>query len=280
MPDVLTEVRKRRGPFTRIVIGLVVAWLVLGAVRIGFAIQGGLGPLEAAGRHAQDFVSVPVLLVLLLFVVADVWVRPRLENAPALAVAATWAASVAVAVSIGVGIAGLWAPQLRGPDRAIEVADIIVSSVVPVLLCVALGTVTGAARRASAQAGRAVESSADAPAVTAGAEAEQASAAGSAGAAVDGSAPTWAPDEASGAAWTTAADAARGSGAAWGDDSTPFGWEPSTSRPGLEQGPAGPPAAGSAPAGGPTGPTTPNRPSAAPGQLDRGLWEGSGRDKD
>ena len=273
MPDVLMEVRKRRGPFTRIVIGLVIVWTVLAAVRMALSVVSGQNVLEAAGRYAQNFVSVPVLLVLLLFVIADVWVKPRLADAGPLAVAATWAGSVAVAVALGVGIAGLWAPQLRGSDRLIALADIVVSSVVPVLLCVALGTVAGAARRAEAQAAAVLEGDGaqTPPPVGAVEEGET----GTATKDTEGLSPTWDPEAAAGAAWSTAADAARGGGAtSWGDDRTAFGWQPSTTDRPLTA------AEGTAaqPGGQDGSSSSTSRPGTAPAQLDRGLWEGSRRD--
>lgn len=257
MPDVLTEVRKRRGPATRIVIALVIAWVLLGVVRTVLAVLDGQTVLEAVRRHAGDLVSVPVVLVLLLFVVADVWVRPRLANAATLARGATWVASLAVAVEIGGRVAGLWDPLLRGTERALGVADILISSVVPVLLCVALATVTKAAQRAEVQAGPpSVEADgpagADGPA--AGTELEPPAAR-----AAEETAPTWSPDTAAGAAWTTAADAARGGGAAaWGDDRHAFGWQPS------EDSGEGDDPQGNGPA---------SSPRTTAGQLDRGLWE-------
>lgn len=264
MPDVLTEVRKRRGPATRIMIALVIAWMVLGIVRTVLAVLEGQAVLEAVRRHAGDLVSVPVVLVLLLFVVADVWVRPRLANAATLARGATWVASLAVAVQIGGRVAGLWDPLLRGTERALGVADILISSVVPVLLCVALATVAKAAQRAEVQAGPAAPAEVDGPVdadgpAPGGTEFESPAASGA-----EENAPTWAPDAAAGAAWTTAADAARGGGAAaWGDDRNAFGWQPPEDA-GEDDDPRG------------------NRPDSSPrttaGQLDRGLWEGPPRE--
>lgn len=277
MPDVLMEVRKRRGPFTRIVIGLVIVWTVLGAVRMVLSVVSGQNVLEAAGRYAQNFVSVPVLLVLLLFVIADVWVKPRLANAGPLSVAATWAGSVAVAVALGVGIAGLWAPQLRGSDRLIALADIVVSSVVPVLLCVALGTVAGAARRAEAQAAAVLEGDTAQASLAAGSVDAGEGEAGTGTKATEDVAPTWDPEAATGAAWSTAADAARGGGAtSWGDDRTAFGWQPPTTDRQLTAADGA-----AAQTGGQNGPpSSTNRPGTAPAQLDRGLWESSRRDEE
>lgn len=265
VPDVLTEVRKRRGPFTQIVVGLVIAWVVLGGVRVVLAVLAGQHVLEALRGHGGDLVSVPVLLVLLLFVVADVWVAPRLPNARSLTRSATWVASGAVALEIGARTAGLWDPLLRGGQRALGVADLVVSSVVPVLLCVALATVAKAAQRAEVQAdvGSPAEvasgSREEAADRTPGAEVEASEGSGTEVADTDDSAPTWNPDVAAGAAWTTAAEAARGGGAvSWGDERDAFGWQPpeAVDRGGDEQDGERPPA-----------------PRSTAGRLDRGLWD-------
>ncbi len=267
MPDVLEQVRKRRGPFTRIVIGLVVAWMLLGIGRMVLAYRGGADALTALGQHAEDLVSVPVLLVLLLFVIADVWVKPRLDNAYSLALTATWVSSFAVVLAIGAGVAGLWSPGLKPGDRALEVANIVVSVVVPVLLCVALGTVAGAAKRAGQQS--AIEGSGQAAIATtedqgpAPASEEPTTGDSRVGPSAP-EAPTWTPDESAGAAWSTAADAAKGGpAAAWGDTTTPFGWEPPANGSGTGE------SRGAAADG--------KRPHehTAPEQLDRGLWEKS-----
>ncbi|MEA5153784.1 hypothetical protein [Raineyella sp.] len=296
MPDVLTEVRKRRGPFTRVVIALVVAWWVLGLIRMVLAVVGGLHPLEAAARHGQGLVSVPVVLVLLLFAVADVWVRPRLENAARLTSLATWVSSLAVGTSIAAGIAGLWSPALKTADRALAVADIIVSSVVPVLLCVALGTVAGAARRAGAADGPRTEPDGAGAVIDTGTGGTGTAGSGVPGAAEEVPAESGEtvdagqvrePDAAAGAAWHSAADAAHGQqAAAWGDTTTPFGWEPARA---LDSGaPVGPGDVGSASSGGPVpkggtlppGPAEPpmpgtkDRPGRGPGQIDPDLWDG------
>lgn len=268
MPDVLTEVRNRRGPFTWVVIALVIAWWVLGVVRTVLAAVGDLPPLEAVARHAQDLVSVPVLLLLVLFAVADVWVRPRLANAARLTGQATWVSSLAVATSIAAGVAGLWSPLLRTSDRALEVADLVVSSVVPVLLCVALATVAGAARRARQEEASAVGSATGqgGDTVTSAPPPAGVPDDGTAGvveAVPDEVSARWEPDETSGAVWHSAADAAHGREAtSWGDATTPFGWEPA----------------------GPAEQTTPTEPPAAdrkapePGRIDPDLWRTPGSD--
>jgi len=299
MPDVLTEVRKRRGPFTRVVIALVVAWWVLGVVRMVLAVVSGLPPLEAAARHAQDLVSVPVILVLLLLAVADVWVRPRLENAVRLTRQATWVGSLAVGTSIAVGVAGLWSPSLRSSDRALEVADIVVSSVVPVLLCVVLATVAGAARRAG-QGDEAPPSGAAAESAgTNGAEEETAAGTDASTAVPGGGTPAAGgevarrePDPTAGAAWHSAADAAHGREAmSWGDTTTPFGWESGPGAAPLEsagaQG-AGPddPSAERTPRVGEPGdrasstatPETNGKAALGPGRIDPDLWRTPGSD--
>lgn len=270
MPDVLTEVRKRRGPFTRILIALVIAWMVLGVVRMVVAVVGGVGVLTAAGRHAGDLVSVPVLLVLLLFVVADVWVRPRLENAVRLARIGTWVGSIAVLASVVAGAVALWSPLLTVSDRALAVADLVISSVVPVLLCVALGTVAGAARRVAAPAPGAAEAAS--PEEVPGTTPPMAVSPGWPETASEERdlRPTWGVDEASGAAWSSAAEAGRGGEAvAWGDDTTPFGWQPDAS--GHEV--AGP--AGARDAASPDGPGHASTPGRTPGQIDPRLWQRS-----
>lgn len=257
MADVLTEVRKRRGPATRIVIGLVVAWAVLGVARAVVAVLTGLDVLSAVWSHAQSLYSVPVLLVLVLSVVAAIWVKPRVPNARALARAATVVASVVVGVAIAAGIVGLWAPHLRGSQRALAVADLVVSSVVPLLLCVALATIAGAASRAEAAAPAPAEQPEARDALEAGTEGADSTTEGA------DESPTWAPDVAAGAAWTSAAEAAQGGTAAWGDRRAPAGWQQG-SAPAL-----GPGAAGGDPEQSDTdaaGRTTASR-------LERSLWE-------
>lgn len=256
MADVLTEVRNRRGPATRIVIGLVVAWALLGVAQGVIAVLNGLDVLTAVLGHAQSLYSVPVLLVLVLSVVAAVWVKPRLPNAVGLARAATVVASVVVGLAITGGIVGLWSPGLQGSQRALAVADLVVSSVVPVLLCVALATMAGAVRRAQDPAPAAPATAADEepaevtpdPDATVVAEDET------------GTAPTWEPGAAAGAAWTSAADAAGGGQAAWGDDRAEVGWQHGRAQLGSGEG-AGP---DGDPGG--TGRTT-------AGRLDRSLWD-------
>ena len=258
MADVLTEVRKRRGPATRIVIGLVVAWAVLRVVSAAVAVLTGTPVLTAVRSHAQSLYSVPVLLVLVLSVVAAVWVRPRVPNARALARAATVVASVVVGVAIVAGIVGLWSPDLRGSQRALAVADLVVSSVVPVLLCVALATIAGAAARSESAAEPAP---AEQPEALQGAWTTT----GGTGPSTDTTdeSPTWAPDVAAGAAWTSAAEAAQGGTAAWGDQRAPAGWQ-SGSAPAL--GPGAPDDAGD-----PSSPDTPGRTTAS--RLERSLWD-------
>lgn len=263
MADVLTEVRNRRGPATRIVIGLVVAWALLGVAQGVIAVLNGLDVLTAVWSHAQSLYSVPVLLVLVLTVVAAVWVRPRLPNAVGLARAATVVASVVVGLAIVGGIVGLWSPGLQGSQRALAVADLVVSSVVPVLLCVALATVAGAARRADLGPGTtstaAHEQTAGVPQdpdATVAAE-EQTE-----------TAPTWEPGAAAGAAWTSAADAAGGGQAAWGDDRADPGWQHGRGQLGSG-GPEGAEGADGDPGG--TGRTT-------AGRLDRSLWDATPHD--
>lgn len=263
MADVLTEVRNRRGPATRIVIGLVVAWALLGVAQGVIAVLNGLDVLTAVWSHAQSLYSVPVLLVLVLTVVAAVWVRPRLPNAVGLARAATVVASVVVGLAIVGGIVGLWSPGLQGSQRALAVADLVVSSVVPVLLCVALATMAGAVRRAQDLA----------PAVTATAAPDQTSG-GTPDPEVTGTAeeqtetaPTWEPGAAAGAAWTSAADAAGGGQAAWGDDRTDSGWQQGRGQLGS----GGLEGAGADGDPGGTGRTT-------AGRLDRSLWDATPHD--
>ncbi len=257
MPDVLGELRRRRGPITRILIGLVIAWALLGVARIVLDAWQGMAMAEAAARHAGDIVSVPVLLVLVLVLVADEWVRPRVPEVGRLSLIATVTAAAAVAVGLVIGAIGLGMSGQTGAERALGVANLLVGAVVPIILCVAMGWITRAVRRATGTADRELDAGrteALGPGDTAdrsgtGSEGSEDSAAvggpeGSAdevpGAAGSGhgdvpagtkAEPT--PDPTAGAAWTSAAEAARGGGASrWGaPGAESHGWRTGTTGP-------------------------------------------------
>lgn len=252
MHDVLAHVRRWRAPMTLIVVAVMIGRAILAGVRIGMDVAGGDGLGEALVSHHTSLVSLPALIVLLLLVAANVWARPRLDNARGLAVLAATVAGVVVGLALVAGIVGIALSGLDALMGLLAGASLLVWSVVPLLLCAGLVAIARGLGTAGRLAGGGPDADRDEAASTAGEDPDAEGQREDTGARLPETAPddpVWQPHEAAGAAWTSASAAAQGADAVqWGQDT---GWGSGQAR--ID--PA---------------------PEAAPGQADASPWSTEG----